>query len=101
MRFDRADCDGAFVAPPVSHHAHALEGQQDRESLPQPGTETIARDFFHYDRIGAAQKIEPLPGHLADDAHGQTGAGEWFAIDDLGRQPQLASERAGVAATTR
>src|SRR5262249_15353114 len=51
-------------------------------------------DFLHYDRVGAAQQIEPLAGYLADDADRETGAWERFALDNFGRQPELASERA-------
>ena len=37
---DRADCDGVFVGPLVSHHADALCWKKDREALPQLGVAT-------------------------------------------------------------
>ncbi len=40
-----------------------------------------------------AQRLQPLPGHLAHDADRQAGAGEGLAPDDLLRQPQRLADR--------
>ena len=87
--------DGVLVGALVAHHADALDGQEDREGLPDLVVDPRPADLLDQDRVGLAQRLEPLAGHLADDADSETGARKGVAAHDrLGE----AEEPAGLPA---
>ena len=51
-------------------------------------------DFADHDRVGFAQRVEPLARDFAQAAHGQAGAGERVPPDDFFGQAELQAELA-------
>ena len=61
--------------------------------MPQFCVEAGAPDLLEHDLVRRPDDPDPLPGHLADHPHGETGAGEGLAPDHLGRQAELGADR--------
>ena len=94
--FDRPHGQHVFIGPRVAHHADALHRQQHGEDLRRLAIEPRRLDFVDHDRVGLAQRVQPLLGHFADAAHGQPRAGERMPPDDLFRQAQLQAQLAAL-----
>ena len=58
-------------------------------------------DLLAHDRVGAPQRLELLVRDLADDAHGEAGARERLAVDDLVGQAELGAHRADLVLEER
>src|ERR1700754_1948341 len=89
----RAQHHRVAVRAPVTLHTHRPDvGQQHYGELPDVAVESGLRQFVAGDRVGAAQDVQPIPRDGADDADGETGAGERVPPDDLCRQPELLAQ---------
>src|SRR5881396_617606 len=82
-RGDGADGDHVLVGALVAHDADRLDRQEDGERLPEVAVEAGRADLLLDDRVRPAQDREPLGIDGADDAHGEPGARERLAGDDL------------------
>ena len=71
-----------------------LHRQQHGEGLRRLAIQAGCFELVEDDRVGLAERVEPLAGDLAEAADGQAGAGERVPPDDLLRQAQLQAEPA-------
>ena len=83
-----------LVGAGVAHDADGAHRQQHRERLPDGVVQAGEADLLEEDGVGLAQHVEALPGDLAEDAHGEAGAGKRMAADERLGQAELAAERA-------
>ena len=91
---DAADGEGVVVGAGVAHDADALHRQQHGEGLRRAAIEAGRLDFADDDRVGLAQRVEPLLGDFAEAADREAGAGERMPPDDVFRQAELQAEPA-------
>ncbi len=91
---DGPERDDLGVRPEVAHHAHRPHREEHGEGLPERAAEPRRLDLLLHDGVGVADHLEPLLGHLAQDAHGEPRAGERLAPDDLRRQAEKLAEHA-------
>ena len=85
-----------LVGAPVPHDPHRPHGGEHGEALPDLPGQAGPADLLGDDRIGVAQDLEPLGGHLADDADAQPRTGERLAPDDVLGQAELLAHGADL-----
>ena len=93
VRGDRPQGHDVAVGAVVPLHAGAAGVGQHGEDLPQAAVEAGRLDLLDEDGVRLAQHGQALVGDLAQHAHGEAGAGEGVAPDDLFREPQLRPHR--------
>ena len=71
-----------------------LHRQQHGERLRRAAIEAGRFDFADDDRVGFAERVEPLARDFAQAAHGEARAGERVPPDDFFRQAELQAELA-------
>src|SRR4051812_23843168 len=89
---------GAFV---TLHADRADVGEQYDGALPDRAVETGAGEFLAHDRVGLAEQVQPLLGHLADDPDAEPWTREGLPPDDLGRQAELLADPASLVLEQR
>ena len=82
---------GAAVA---LHTDRADVGQQHHRALPDLVVQTGRGQLLARDRVGAAQRVQPLRGDLADDPDAQSRPRKWLARNDFLRQTQFPADGA-------
>src|ERR1700722_11789959 len=82
LGFYRSYGDDAVVAAGVAHDAYRADGQEHREDLGGFAVEVGGGEFLEDDLVGVAEDAEALGGDVADDADGQSRAGEGVAPDE-------------------
>ena len=83
------------VSTSVALHAHRTHvGQQHHGTLPDLLVQAGGGEFLAGDRIRASQGVQPVGGHLADDADTETRPRERLAGNDFLGQTQLPAHRA-------
>ena len=81
------------VGAAVTLHADGADvGEQHDRHLPDVAVEAGAGQLLARDRVRAAQDVEPVGGHLADDADAEAGTREGLAPDDVGEQLGLPAD---------
>src|SRR5689334_7597802 len=91
---DGAQAHHVVVAAPITHHTHASHRQEHRERLRSLVIQIMPAQLFDEDVVRLAQEIRVVLAYFAEDAHTQTRAREWMAIDHLARQPELDTQLA-------
>src|SRR5438128_10814758 len=81
--FDGSDRDRVLVSALIAHYADALNRQEDGKALPQLRIPAPAFYFLGDDGVRAPQQPETLGCHIAQNAHGEPGAGERLSDDEL------------------
>ncbi len=90
---DGPEGDDVLVGPAVPHHADGLDRQEHGEGLADLPFQPGGPELFEEDRVGLAEDVEPLAGHLAQAAHRQAGAGERVAPDQSSGRPSSSPSR--------
>ena len=85
---------GIGVGALITHDADAHDGKQHGKALPDLVIEPGGLDLRDYDLVGLLQQCNALRGHFAQDAHGQTGAGEGLAAENIVGHAQVAADAA-------
>ena len=80
---DRAQRHHVIVGAPVSHHANRLDGQQDRERLPDLVVQSGRADLVEIDRVDLPQEVQPLFTHGPQHPDRQARPGERMPAHDL------------------
>jgi hypothetical protein len=91
---DGADRDRIAVGARVALHADRADRGQHAERLPQLAVEARLAHLLLQDRVGLAQRGEPLLGDVADDADREAGPRERLAPDHPLRHTELLADAA-------
>ncbi len=87
------DGEDVFVGPLVPHDTHTLDGQKNREGLPELPVQSGGPDLVLEDGIGLTKDRQAPFRNGADDADGESRSRKGLAPDHLLRDAQLLSQQ--------
>ena len=87
-----AEGDRVVVGALVTHHAHAADGEEDGEGLPDFVIPARGFHFLEHDGVGLADDAQALSGDLANHADGEARAWERLAVDDFLRESEFGAD---------
>src|SRR5690606_32231417 len=93
---DAPDGHREIVSPAVSHHPHALHGEEHGKSLARRAAESLRLDLPNDDGVGLAEHDELFAGHLSQAADGEAWAGEGMPPNDFLGQTELQAQLADL-----
>src|SRR6185369_1550842 len=89
FRMYGADRAGVGIGALISHDTDGHYGQKYRERLPDFFVKTGALDFVDDDVVRVLEQGNSFGSDLAENAHGQTWAGERLALQHVVRHSQI------------
>src|SRR5438309_7398705 len=89
---DRSEGDHLGVRAKVAHDAHRAHRQEHGEGLPELALEPRRAHLLLHDRVGLAEEVETLLGHVAQHPDREPGPRERLAPHDIGRESEELAE---------
>ena len=94
--FDAADYQCVLVGSRVTHHANALNRQQNSKQLRRLAVKPRPVDFINHNRVGFAKNLQTQLGNLSQATNGKPWAREGMSPYDRVGQPQLQPQLANL-----